>query len=126
MLIHYIGIDFCSSYHKALASMARRIYTTYTDPEGLSAFLACQLIKILVSDQLVWGRYILLVDHCSNVQGNKVVVRQLYMPSVKKIYEDSETDGIILVDASNAFNNLNQRVALLINIRYLCHHLSNW
>ena len=41
----------------------------------------------------------------------------------KAVFEDSATDGVSFVDASNAFNNLNRKVALL-NIRYICPALS--
>ena len=39
--------------------------------------------------------------------------------SMKSLFEDSETEAIILVDASNAFNSLNREVALR-NIQILC------
>lgn len=39
--------------------------------------------------------------------------------SMKSLFEDSETEAIILVDASNAFNCLNREVALR-NIQILC------
>ena len=39
--------------------------------------------------------------------------------SMKAIFEDDQTQGIILVDASNAFNNMNWKVAQQ-NIRIIC------
>ena len=36
-----------------------------------------------------------------------------------RVFQDSSTDAVILVDAKNAFNNINRRVALL-NIQNLC------
>jgi hypothetical protein len=39
--------------------------------------------------------------------------------SMKSLFEDSETEAIILVDASNAFNSLNREVASR-NIQILC------
>ena len=38
---------------------------------------------------------------------------------MRTIFEDTSTDGVLLVDASNAFNCLNWRAALL-NIQTLC------
>ncbi len=38
---------------------------------------------------------------------------------MEEIFQEEETDAILLVDASNAFNSLNRQV-LLHNIRYLC------
>ena len=39
--------------------------------------------------------------------------------SMKKIFHEEATDAILLVDAENAFNRLNRRVALH-NMQYLC------
>ena len=46
--------------------------------------------------------------------GNEAAVHTL-----SAIYEEESTDGVLLVDASNAFNCLNRRVALA-NINNLC------
>ena len=43
--------------------------------------------------------------------------------AMKEIFNDEETDGIIPVDASNAFNNMNRLVALH-NIRVTCPAIS--
>ena len=42
---------------------------------------------------------------------------------MRNIYEDASTEGILLVDASNAFNNLNQEAALH-NILLRCPSLA--
>ena len=42
---------------------------------------------------------------------------------MKEIFHADSTDGVIFVDASNAFNNLNRHVAL-VNIQYLCPAVS--
>ena len=39
--------------------------------------------------------------------------------SMRKVFEDDETEAILLVDAENAFNNLNRRAALS-NIKEIC------
>ena len=43
--------------------------------------------------------------------------------AMHQVFESSETEAVILVDATNAFNSLNRQVALL-NIRHLCPPLS--
>ena len=43
--------------------------------------------------------------------------------SMKLIFEQDSTDGVILVDASNAFNSLNRKAALH-NIRIMCSEFS--
>ena len=45
--------------------------------------------------------------------------------AMNEIMAEEATDGILLVDASNAFNSLN-RASLLHNIRYLCPPLSTY
>ena len=43
--------------------------------------------------------------------------------TMKDLFESDETDAVILVDASNAFNSLNRAVALH-NIQYTCPEFS--
>ena len=43
--------------------------------------------------------------------------------AMHQVFEDAEAEGVILVDAANAFNCLNRQVALL-NIKHLCPALS--
>ena len=45
--------------------------------------------------------------------------------AMRDIFAEEETDAVLLIDASNAFNTLN-REALLHNIRYLCPALSTY
>jgi hypothetical protein len=40
-----------------------------------------------------------------------------------QVFEDKDADGVILVDATNAFNCLHRQTAL-INIKHLCPALS--
>ena len=45
------------------------------------------------------------------------------MHAVRSAFEDDDTEAVLLVDASNAFNSLNRKTALH-NIRSLCPTLS--
>ena len=45
--------------------------------------------------------------------------------AMRRMYEDNNTEGILLVDASNAFNALNRKAALH-NIQYTCPELSTF
>ena len=50
--------------------------------------------------------------------GNEAAVHVM-----REVYDDSSTEAVLLVDASNAFNNLNRQVALR-NIQTLCPSLA--
>ena len=115
--------DLCES----LAATARRICTCYVDPSGLSAFVACRLIaldkcpgvrpigigetarrligrtiaRVLNDDiQAAAGPLQLCAGHQSGCESAVHVMQQVFAPS--------ETEAIILVDATNAFNSLNR------------------
>ena len=45
--------------------------------------------------------------------------------AMKYIFEEEESDAVLLIDASNAFNSLN-RSALLHNIKYICPQMSTY
>ena len=45
--------------------------------------------------------------------------------SMKAIYDDENTDGVILVDAQNSFNRISRK-ATLHNMQILCPIISNY
>ena len=45
--------------------------------------------------------------------------------AMKDIFEEEDTDGILLIDATNAFNSIN-RAVLLHNIRYICPPMATY
>ena len=45
--------------------------------------------------------------------------------AMKEIFEEEETDAVLFIDASNAFNSLN-RVAMLHNLQYLCPQMATY
>ena len=130
--------DLCES----LAATARQICTYYVDPRDLTAFVACHLIAldkcpgvrligvgetarrligqaiaIVLSDdmQAVAGPLQLCASHQSGCESAVHAMRQ--------VFESSEAEAIILVDAINTFNSLNRQAAQR-NIRLLCPPLS--
>ena len=134
----------CASYHSAsadlynaLASIARRLCTEYVDPAGLTAFTACRLIAldkcpgvrpIGVGEVVrrIVGKTVLSVigveiqQSAGSLQlcagqpfGCESAIHALWL-----IFDDPTTQAALLVDASNAFNNLNCRLALR-NISHL-------
>ena len=130
--------DLCES----LAATAKRICTCYVDPSGLSAFVACRLIAldkcpgvrpigIGETARRLIGRVIagVLSDDIQAAAGPLQLCAghqagcKSAIHATRQVFESSETEAIILVDATNAFNSLNRQVALR-NIRHLCPPLS--
>ena len=134
MSFHRESKDLCA----AIAAFARRLCTEYVDPSDIRALVACRLkalnknpgvrpIGICEVVRRIIGKVIM------NVVGSEVlrVTGPLQLCSgheagaeaaihaMRSVFQDEGTDAVLLVDASNAFNNLNQKVALM-NIAPLC------
>ncbi|KAL9959428.1 hypothetical protein ACROYT_G032751 [Oculina patagonica] len=129
------GTDLCN----AVAVMARRLCTEYVDPISIEAVLSNRLIpldkgegavrpigvgevlrriigkcvtKVIKSDVIEASGSLQV---CAGLKsGNEAAIH-----AMRNIYEADETDAVLLIDASNAFNALN-RSAALHNIRVLC------
>lgn len=139
----------CTSFHGAsnslcssIASMTRRLCTEYVDPSSLSAFIACRLIPL---DKCPGVRPIGVCETVRRIVGKAIAtavssdIRTAAGPlqqcagqpagseaaihSMAKIFFDAGSDAVLLVDATNAFNSLNRKVALL-NIQVLCPALA--
>jgi len=126
----------------ALAFIARRICTEFVDPAGLPTFVACRLIAL---DKCPGVRPIGIGETIRRVIGKAIStitreeIQEAASPlqvcgghlsgceaavhAMQQIYESFETEAIILVDASNAFNSLNRQIALR-NIQHICPPLS--
>ena len=139
----------CTSFKKAssdlcdsLASIARRICSGYVDPSGLSVFVACRLIAL---DKCPGVRPIGIGEMVRRITGKAIATIisddiqaaagplqvcaghlagcEAAVHSMRQIFESPQSEAVILVDASNAFNSLNRQAALR-NIHYLCPSLS--
>ena len=139
----------CSSFQlasselcDALACLCKRICSTYVDPRGLTAFVACRLIALNKCPGVrpigigevvrrILGKVILATigDEIQEAAGALQVCAgqqagcEAAVHAMREISEDPNTDAILLVDASNAFNTLNRKVALL-NIQKKCPPLA--
>ena len=127
---------------KAIASFARKICTTTIEDSSLEAYLACRLIPldknpgirpIGVGEILrrIVGKMItafakkdILISSnplqmsSGHASGCETAIHAMY-----DIYEEDETEGVLLVDASNAFNAVNRKM-MLHNIEILCPFIS--
>ena len=127
---------------EAIAGTVRKIATAHIIPEHLSAFTASRLIPldkkpgirpIGVGETLrrICGRTITTLlkpeivectaplQACGGLKGGV----EAAVHGIRRIFEDTETDAILLVDAENAFNALNRKAALH-NTSIICPELS--
>ena len=134
------------SLRSALANLARKISTTETEVlvsngttyTNLEAYTACRLIPLEknpgvrpvgVGEVLrrIIRKAILsvikpeILSSAGNLQlyASQAGGCEAAVHAMSDIFEEEETDALLLVDADNAFNSLNRRV-LLHNIQYLC------
>ena len=131
---HRESKDLCS----AVAALAKRLCSTYVDPDGILAYLACRLIPlnknpgvrpIGVGEVLrrIIGKAVMRVVSADVLQAAGPIQLctghqagcEAAVHGMKAVFEEDETEAVILVDAVNAYNNLNRQVALL-NIHSTC------
>ena len=121
-----------------IAILARKLASETLDPTSIEALVACRLIPlnknpgvrpIGVGEVLrrIIGKcvgWVLKKDiqeaagplqTATGLQGGA----EAAIHSMKLIFENEDTEAVILVDASNAFNSLNRQAALH-NIRIVC------
>ena len=133
------GTDLCA----AIAAMTRRLCTEFIDP--LEAILANRLIPLDKGEgavrpigvveviRRIMGKCVMhvtkpdVIDASGSLQvcvghksGGEVAIY-----AIRNIFEADETDAVLLIDASNAFNALN-RAAALHNIRVLFPTLATY
>ena len=133
-----VSWDLCS----AIAGVARCICTKSVDPEGLSTLVACRLIPlnkcpgirpIGVGEVLrhIIGKAVMRIASLDVViaAGSSQVCAALEggceaaVHAMRDFFSHEDTEGILLVDAANAFNNLNRKAALH-NMKFLCPALA--
>ena len=108
------------------------------DPKSLEAFVACRLIPLdkcpgvrpigigeilrrIIGKVIGWALKEDIqiaagpLQAATGLQGGA----EAAIHAMKQVFEDEDTEAVILVDASNAFNSLNRQVALH-NIQYTC------
>lgn len=126
----------------AMATFAKKIATIYVDPSHLSTYTACRLIPL---DKQPGVRPIGIADVGRRIIGKvimkyaKTELQQAVGPlqlcagfvsgceagfhAMKAIFDKDECEGMIFVDASKAFNQLN-REATIINCQSICPALA--
>ena len=126
---------------KAIASFARKICTTTIEDSSLEAYLAClipldknpgirpigvgEILRRIVGKMITaFAKKDILIStnplqmSSGHASGCETAIHAMY-----GIYEEDETEGVLLVDASNAFNAVNRKM-MLHNIEILCPFIS--
>ena len=125
----------------AIASVARKLCTDEFENNGqLEAYTACRLIP-LDKDGKGGVRPIGIGEVLRRIIGKAITTAikpdilssagslqlcaghqsgcEAAVHAMKDIFDEEDTDGVLLIDATNAFNSINREV-LLHNIRYIC------
>ena len=139
----------CTSFHStsnelcnSLELVAKKICTSHVDPYGLAPFTACRLIAL---DKCPGVRPIGVCETVCRIIGKSILSTietdiqeaagtlqlcagqeagcEAAIHAMQQIFKDEHTEAVLLVDASNAFNNLNRQAALH-NIHILCPPLA--
>ena len=135
------GTDLCN----AVAVIARKLCTENVDPTSIEAVLSSRLIPLDKGEGVVrpigvgevlrriMGKCVTkvikpdVIDASGSIQvcaghksGSEAAIHAMW-----EIFEHDNSDAVLLVDASNAFNSLN-RAAALHNIRVLCPSIATY
>ena len=135
---HSCSTDLCN----AIAAVTQRICTSFVDPSCLAALTACRLIPLSKNPGVrpigiceTLRRIICkaaLLATKADIQSAAGPLQvcagheagcEAAIHAMQEIFADEETEGVLLVDAKNAFNSLNRGVALH-NCRVLCPSLA--
>ena len=133
--------SFCSASEElcsSIAILARRLCTTFIDPEMISSLMACRLIAldkrpgvrpigIGETVRRIIAKAVLSVisNDIQHAAGSLQLCAgqpsggEAAVHSMREVFNNDDTEGMLLIDATNAFNSLNRAVALH-NIQRLC------
>ena len=121
------SVDLCNS----IASLTRRLCSSYVDPQGISSLTACRLVVLdkrpgvrpigvgetlrrLISKAVlhVTRDDILKAVGCQQLCAGQEAATVSAILAMRSIFEDEVAEAALMVDASNAFNSLNREVTL--------------
>ena len=127
---------------EAMALVAKRLCTEAVDPTGIAALLAARLVPLSKGEgtrpvaigevlRRIIGKTIMtcLRDEVAvaagmlNLSAGQKAGAEAIVHAMTEIFEQDETDALLLVDGTSAFQLLNRRAAIH-NIRHLCPEIS--
>ena len=126
----------------AIAKCAQRLATTYIDPASLDAYVASRLIPlnkhpgvrpigiVEVLRRIISKSILSIIKHdIQDAAGSLQLCAgqecgiEAAIHAMRKVFESAESEGILLADATNAFNSVNREV-FLRNVQHLCPALA--
>ena len=133
-------------HHKTFATpshnlLSRKLCTTYVDHNGISALLACRLIALdkspgvrpigvcetarrIISKAILITKWDLhKIASSVQLRAGQVASVEAAIHAMRDTLSDNNTEAVLLVDASNAFNSPNRKAALL-NVIHTCSTLA--
>ena len=121
-----------------ISLLGRKLATSILDPTTLEAFICCRLLPLdkcpgirpigigevmrrLIGKSIGWVLKKDMTESAGPLQasGGLQGGAEAAIHAMKEIFDMDDTDAVILVDASNAFNTLNRQVALH-NVQRTC------
>ena len=139
----------CSSFRSAsdelcssIALLARRLCTMFVDPVMISPLMVCRLIALdkrpgvrpigigetvrrIIAEAVlcVIGEDVQFAAGSLQLCAGQPSGGEAAVHAMREAFNDDDTEGMLLIDATNAFNSLNRAVALY-NIQRLCASFS--
>jgi len=130
--------QFSIDLRSALANVIKKLCREEVNDNSLEAFFACRLVPldkkpglrpIGVGEVLgrICGKVVMcvvkkdVVSSCCKVKmcSGQTAGSEAAIHAMRELFKNEESEAVLLVDAANAFNNIN-RYALLHNIKILC------
>ena len=132
------SLDLCHS----LALTAQRLCTNFIDPSAIAPFLACRLIALdknpgvrpigigdtarrIIAKAILSVTRLDIQEAAGSLQlcAGQISGIEAAVHATDQLFKQEDTEAILLVDATNAFNSLN-RLSALHNIQRLCPSLA--
>ena len=125
---------------EAIAALAKKLCSKVVDPNNLSAYVACRLLPLdkkpgvrPVGIGEVWRR---LIGKAVMAVTNRDIIAatapiqvcrgvEAAVHALRRVYDDSTTEAVLVVDADNAFNRFN-RSAALHNVQQICPEIAQY
>ena len=109
------------------AYTASRLVPLEKQPSGIRPIGIGEVLRRIIGKTIVNEIRPEIMESSGSLQlcGGQKAGCEAAVHAMNEIYEAEETDAVLFIDASNAFNSLN-REALLHNIRYLCPPIATY